>query len=329
VSQPDLVTQLREARPAAPPEVRERVRLIAAQAPPARRRLSWKRALLVAAPVVAAAVVAAVVIPRGQRHATPTAVPVAPIERKAAAPVATGAPATAAQGSADHAVAPTAPTPSAKRLQSYSASLSLRVKNATAVSDLTKQTVKIAQSLGGFPQSVNVSAGGKTGYANIVLRVPRTRVQEAVSRLSALGTILNESVSVKDLQAGANATDRLIGRLQRQLTALRTQPQTPETARQLSALTARIQRLQRRQAATARAARYATVSLQLTTREPVAAPQHGHGPLHGLGVAFRWIGIGALYGLALGGPLVLLSAGAWLATRRTRRRREERLLSRS
>ncbi len=49
------------------------------------------------------------------------------------------------------------------------------------------------------------------------------------------------------------------------------------------------------------------------------------GPLHGLGVAFTWIGIGAVYALALGTPVVLLSLLGWfLVARGLRRRREER-----
>lgn len=317
MSQPELLTQLRDARPAAPAEVRERVRLIAAQAPPPRRRVTVQRILLVAVPVAVAAIVASVVIPRGHKQALTTL----PVESKGAAPAAV------AQG-ADRAAAPSLPTPSGTRLQRYSASLSLRVRNAAAVSDGTKKAVAIAQSLSGYLQSVSVNAGGTTGYATIVLRIPRPRIQQAVSRLSALGTILNESVSVQDLQAGVNATDRLIARLQRQLAALRAKPQTADTARLIQALTARIQRLQRSQAATARAAHYATVSLQLTSREPAAPAHQGHGPLHGLGLAFRWIGIGLLYALALGTPLVLLVLTAWLLARTARRRREERLLSR-
>ena len=77
--------------------------------------------------------------------------------------------------------------------------------------------------------------------------------------------------------------------------------------RQIAALTTRIERLQRAEAATLRAARYATVSLHLATPAPVVPKHHGHGPLHGLGVAFRWIGIGAVYGLALGVPALVLA----------------------
>ena len=72
MSQPDLLRELRESRPVAPAELRERVRLIAAQAsetPPPRRffpRPTRRRALLVLVPVALAASIAAVVVlPRG------------------------------------------------------------------------------------------------------------------------------------------------------------------------------------------------------------------------------------------------------------------------
>jgi hypothetical protein len=135
---------------------------------------------------------------------------------------------------------------------------------------------------------------------------------------------------VQDVQAGLNATDRLIARLQQQLAGLRAQtPQTEAVKNQIAALTARIEALQRRRAATVRATHYATVSLQLATRAAVTPPHHRHGPLHGLAVAFRWIGIGAVYALALGGPFVLLVLLVWLTARFIRRRREDALLSRA
>jgi hypothetical protein len=153
-------------------------------------------------------------------------------------------------------------------------------------------------------------------------------VTEAISRLSALGTIVAEQVDVQDVQAGLNATDRRIARLQKQLAVVRAQDvQTDAVKRQIAALTARIERLQRQEAATVRATRYATVHLHLGTEAAVAPPHRGHGPLHGLVVAFRWIGIGLVYALALGGPLVVLVLLAWLAARTIRRRREEALLN--
>jgi hypothetical protein len=317
MSQPDLLRELRAAKPTAPEELRERIRLVAAQAPPERPR-RWRRVLVVAVPVVAAAVVAAVVIPRGN-HGSNVVHGVVP-------PVALRAAGTPAAGPAfSKALAPL-PVPSGTRLQRYAASLSLQVKNATAVSDASKAAVAIASSLGGYQQSVNVTADTGSGYANLVLRVPKTRVTEAVQRMSALGTILSESVSTQDLQAGYNANTRTIARLQAQLASLRAQPQTKRTLIQVEQLTAHIQRLQRQNAATVRASRYATVNLQLTTKAPVVK-HHKPGPLHGLGTAFRWIGIGLVYALALGTPLALIGLAGWLAVRTLRRRREDRLLS--
>ena len=75
MSQRDLVAELRAAHVEAPPEVRERVRLIAAAAPAPPRRITWRRAFVVAVPV-AAAIAATVVFTRPAKHeqtATPAA----------------------------------------------------------------------------------------------------------------------------------------------------------------------------------------------------------------------------------------------------------------
>jgi hypothetical protein len=70
----------------------------------------------------------------------------------------------------------------------------------------------------------------------------------------------------------------------------------------------------------------------ITTPAPRPAPVQRPsrpGPFHGLGVAFRDLGVGIVYLLALGLPLALLAGLAWFAAARLRRRREEALLSRS
>jgi hypothetical protein len=320
MSQPDLAHVLRDARPVAPPELRERVRLVAAQAtpPPRRRLVTWRRALLVAVPV-AIAVVAGVLATRPSHRQ-------AELHGEAVAQRAAGtgaAPDSIAQAPARPALAP-----NTKRIQRYSASLELRLRDAAAVSDASKRAIAIAHRLGGYEQRVNVDAARTTGYASIVLRIPKPHVQEAVRRLTALGTILSENVQVQDLQSQVNATDRLITRLQQRLAELRALPQDTQTAQQVTTLTSRVERLQRARAATVRSARYATVDLQLTTRTPPAPVKHGHGPLHGLGVAFRWIGIGAVYALAIGGTFAVLAFLVWLGARSLRRRREDALLSR-
>lgn len=319
MSQRDLAAELRAARVTAPDHVRQHVRLIAATSAPPPRRLTWRRAFVVALPA-AAAIAAAVIVtrPSNEHRATP-----AVVHGEAARTTDQ-----AKQFHAQSGAAGAAPAPSQRRAQTYGAFLSLRISSRNGVSDGVKRALAVASSLGGYPVSVHASSATSGASADLTLKVPRMHVAEAVSRLSALGTIVAEQVDVQDAQAGLNATDRLIARLQKQLAGLRAQEQTDVVKQRIAAVTARIQALQRQEAAKVRATRYATIQLHLATKPAAAAPQHhGHGPLHGLGVAFRWIGIGAVYALALGGPLVLVVALVWLATRTIRRRREDALLN--
>ena len=322
MSQRDLVAELRAARIEAPSEVRARVRLIAAAdtTPVQRRTFTWRRTLVVALPV-AAAVAAAIVVTRPS-HGPPTAVPV---ERERAGVASSSAPSAAQQKSFS---TPVTPAPSVTRVQRYGAFLALRVPTPGGISTGVKRALQITKSLGGYAGSVHATTTGQAGSADLTLKIPRTHIQEAIARLSAIGTITAEQVDVQDLQSGLNATDRTIARLQGQLAGLRAGPPSTLTSERITALVLKIQGLQRAQAATVRSARYATVRLHLGTAAPKPAEVH-HGPLHGLGVAFRWLGIGAVYTLALGAPLLLVVWLAWIATRTIRRRREDALLSRS
>jgi Domain of unknown function (DUF4349) len=319
LSQRDLVAELGAARVEAPDELRERVRLIAATAArPPRRRLTWRRALVVAVPV-AAAIAATVMLTRpGGEQAS---------ERHLARPpsgpgIVNGSGATGAVPSTKAKAFSVPAAPSPTRAQRYGATLSLRVADVSAE---TQRAQRVVGSLGGYVLSMHVATLHGGGSANLVFRVPRTHVAEAVTRLERLGTITGERVDVQDVQGGLNATSRTIARLQRQLRELRAQPASPARDRRLAQLTTRIEALQRQQAATKRGARYATIRLGLSTAAAVP-PQRGHGPLHGLGVAFHWIGIGAVYAAALGLPLLALAALGWLGLRALRRRREDALL---
>ncbi len=326
MSQRDLVAELRGARISAPAHVREHVRQIVAGAPAPPRRFTWRRTLVLAVPAVAA-VAAAVLITRPSSDQTAT--PPAPVELQAAQDH--GAAAKSFNGARTATVTGTpdalAPAPAAGRVSRYGAFLSLRVDTVDGVSNGVKRALQVATSLGGFSTSVHASSEGKAASADLTLRIPRAHVQEAITRLSALGTITGEQVDVQDLTTQLNAGDRTIARLQKQLAALRAEPESDRTRAAIAAVTAHIVRLQRQQAATERAAHYATVQMHLET-PPVAAPSQHNGPLHGLGVAFHWIWIGAVYVLALGAPLVVLVGLAWFVTRLVRRRRVDALLSR-
>ena len=314
----ELLTQLRESQPMAPTELREHVRRIAeGAASPPRRRLTWRRVLVVAVPVAAAVAGAAILFPGGQSRPGAVRPEVGYHAPAAAKSAATGAP-------SDQAALP-APIPN--RVQRITTSLELRLPTTEAVSDATKKAVAITRALGGYPRALNVDAEGRSGYASLVLRIPKQNVERAVSRLSALGTIVGENVRIQDLQAQVDATARKIARLEARLSYWRSQPASTESERRVTALTAQVAKLRRGRASTIHAADYATVSVQMTTK-PAPAPVHKHSaPLRNLGVWFRWIGIGAVYFLALAAPFVLFGVLLWLVVRAVRRHREDELLS--
>jgi len=314
MSQRDLVAELRAAHVEAPPEVRERVRLVAAGAPAPPRRFTWRRSLVVLVPV-AAAIAATIVFTRPAEHQQ-TAL-------EFGRPPVTLAPNV---GAATDRAAKAFAVPSPKnRVQTYDATLSLRVERAHDVSDGVKRALRITTSLGGYSQSVHAETHGSSAVADLKLRIPRSRIQKAMAELAQIGTITDENVSTVDQTALLNNTDREIARLQKQVAALRTQPRSDENDRRIAALVTRIERLQRGEATTRRNAHYASVSLHLET-PPVIVAQHKHGPLHGVGVALTWLGIGVVYALAIGAPVAVFLVLLWLGVRVVRRRRENALL---
>jgi Domain of unknown function (DUF4349) len=322
MSQRDLATELRAARITAPAEVRERVRLIAASDTTARApRFTWRRILVVALPV-AAAVAATVVFTRPSHQAT--AVPAAPTVVERGAVQGSAAQKSLAAPNATRTPVP----PSRTRVQRYGASLTLRVPTPDGVSTGVQRALRITTSVGGHSTSVHASSSRRSAVADLVLKIPRVNVQRAITQLSQLGTITGEQVDVQDLQAGLDATGRTIARLQKQLSGLRAQTQTPDVAQRIAALTTQVVGLQRAQANTVRTAHFATVRLHLATPPVQAVTHHTHrGPFHWLVRALVWLGVGTIYLLVLGLPVALVGLVAALLVRAVRRRREEALLS--
>jgi hypothetical protein len=323
----DVLAELQETRPLAPPELRDRVRAIAATATPPRRRVTWRRATLVLVPAVLAVAVGAAVLGRGTGQRSVDRGSVTKPFATAAAPASGRLQKGSSGAAAPH--TDLAPAPSRTRPQDYDATLRLRVPGPSALSDATKRAVRIAASLGGFASVIDVNVDGKHGDALLRLRVPVGKVQVALQRLSELGTITGESVQVQDVKPQLDSLDQKTARLQRQLRALRAQPSTPRLRRRIAGLTAQVERLQRSRAVTIRQARLATIRLELATPAPPAPAHHGDGPLHGAVVALTWLGIGALYALIVGGPVLVLLVAGRLAWRGYRRLGERRLLEQS
>jgi len=326
-----LVRELRAGQPAAPAELRMRVRAIAAREPKpaARPRLTWRRAALVLAAAAAAAVGAAAGVgllssgSGGDRSGAPTVGEAA----KAPAPV---------QGPARAQADRAAPLPVAgRRARRVEVELALRVRDLSAA---TKRALRLTRAFGGYVRSVDYGSGARSGQAHLVVRVPTGRVQQAIVRFTALGRILAQRVSVRDVQSGLDRRFRRMQAVRREIAVLRKRLSTDfldaETKARLEAKLTRARRelvaLQREQARAWRQASFATVSLSLTTRERAAALPARPGRLERALERAGSILVGELvvllHAAIVAGPLVLLAATGLTGRRALRRRERERLL---
>lgn len=347
-----LMRELRAAKPAARPELRDRVRSLAAAEPvrpPFLARLQWRRLVLVGAPATAVVAIAAATViglsrsdvsgGRGEEAAaiettsgsarlSPSATQLRSFNEKTDAAPKTLAPATGDTG------AVIAPDPT--RVQRYQAELQLRVENVSELSRATQRAQRIASQLGGSVASLSYDAPrGGIGSANIVLRIPVERVQSAMTQLSELGTILGQRFGIEDLQPSVDDFTRQIERLQRRIASLSQQLANPAlTDEERAILRSRrtgaqqeLAGLRRQLRATRAEGRFATIGLTLTTERIEAVVPGGGSRLDGIKDVLVWEGIVALYTLVIAGPLVLLGVLLWLALRLRRRREETRLLA--
>lgn len=219
----------------------------------------------------------------------------------------------------------------ATRLQHTEAALELRVKQ---VASATTRATQIATALGGYAQSVNYSSGGS---AFLELRVPAQNVRTAISRLTSIGTIVSQNLSVTDLEHDLQAESAQIAELRHTITALATalrSPSLPAAQRVIlqirlaNAKRALSQRLHAR-TGTIAAGTNATISLTLSTKAAVVPVPHHRGRLGRMvhsAIGFLGLeGTVVLYALIVLSPIALVAALLW-SLREARRRRDERLV---
>ena len=155
-----------------------------------------------------------------------------------------------------------APVAPAERAQLYSADITLRVKD---LSETTQDALRRTRALGGYVRSVDYGEGDGEGTARLVLRVPIARVQTAILRYSELGTILDQHVSVRDVQPRLDRRFERIAELRRVIPTL--------AGDELATAQAELEALQTAQQRERRQASFATASLNLTTKDAqVAVP---------------------------------------------------------
>jgi hypothetical protein len=322
-----IAEELRSARPVASPGLRERVAGIAGAEPAGPRwSLSWPSRRLVlglAAAALLASLVAAGLTREPSKPRADALVRQQP--RRAINPGSSssealrsrlqGAPATTFG-------AMRVPGADQLRLQRYQATLRLRVKDVESLSSATRRAMTLARRPGGYVGEVQYTTrGGKRGGARIVLRVPVGSVQQALTTLTGLGTILQQQTGILDVTRRADREAQQIAKLERQL-----ETATPEQA---PLIRARLHTLRIKHQKLLRSAELARIVVALTTRAAQASA-----PATGLrktlddagGVLVRELQI-LLYALVVAGPLLLLGAAGLATARAARRRSDNRLLS--
>jgi uncharacterized protein DUF4349 len=336
---PELIHELRASRPSAPAELRARVRAVAserpARAPWANWRLPARRGLLVAVPAAAALAIASAGVLGVARSDSPQAVSQDTLEKST---LQTASPeydtSTAGQGARSQ----TQPAPlTDERAQRVSATLTVEVKDANAVSHAAQSALDLTRSLGGYVVASSV-ATGEEGSASITVRVPVNKVQDAIAGLSDLGRLVSQQVTIDDLQQSLDeltqreATTRTqIARIRARLESESLDPQTEAVLRaRLQTLRTELVSIRRGLAATNAEARMSTIQLSVVTPDASGAVAPSSRIDRTIDEALNvlaWEGVVALGLLIVLAPFALVGLAAWLGRRVYRRHEEERLLA--
>jgi hypothetical protein len=330
----EIERELRAARPGAPPSLREQVLALGEPAPRPVPRPRWsRRAVLVLASAAAVTAAAASVViglvqsgsdrpvavqpqSRGQDHGALGA----PIK-----PTTLGAE-RALKRNAQPATTDAGLPVTSSRVQRYEADLTLRVGDLSAT---TKRALRLTHRFGGYVRSVDYGSGEQAGHADLVVRIPLRRVQEAILRFSSLGTILDQHVRVQDLQPSIDRRFRRMQAIRRQITALAGDT-SPEAQAKVARLRRALVALQREQSQAVKRAEFATIALALRTKEAEVVPARRPGRIeraldHAGTILIKELAV-LVYGLVVAVPLALVAAAAFIGARALRRRSLDRLL---
>jgi Domain of unknown function (DUF4349) len=233
--------------------------------------------------------------------------------------------------------APGPAAPAQQRRVERNTRLELTTTDVQAASD---GVVRATQATGGFVQSSQVSTGDGRSTASFVLRVPTSRLDDALARLSKLGHVKSLQQSADDITNVYNGASTRLAEARAERRGLLRALSKASTAAEISSLRARIadnrgklQRYQRDVNAVRNRANYATIGLELTgvARKHAALPSGGSWtPGDAAHDAVRVLEVSAgvaLIALAVLVPLGLVGAAGGFAAVAVRRRRREAALS--
>ena len=337
--------ELRASRPTAPTTLRAHVREISVQetarAPWSRFRFPVRRVNLIAIPAAAAlAFASAGILGIAKSDVSPEAYQQEALEaanagernRSAAPGALSGGLAPTVPGAQDSAIGPTS-----DRATRVSATLTVEVADSGAVSRAAQDAFDLTRRLGGHVVSASV-ATGEEGSADLTVRVPVAKVQEAIVGLSGLGTIVSQQVTIEDLQASLDQLERREASVRNQIARivarLETESLDAETEAvlrsRLQTLRGELRGLRAGIASTNAEARMSTIQLTVVTPGAfgaVAPPARLDRTIDEALNVLAWEAVIVLAVLIVLAPFALVAFAAWLGRRFHRRREEDRLLA--
>jgi Domain of unknown function (DUF4349) len=336
-----LALELRSEGTPAPEVLRQRVRTLGSA--PRKRRVFPRRPL--AAVLVAASLAAAVAITvsglsgdrSGGGEEAGRAVP-----QELARKLSGEAVGTVTQTGAESSDAPFLPFQPkvVDRAQDIDMWIELRVRDADRVSEAVNEATAITHELGGFVAASSMRSAGQEGRAELALRIPVGKVEEAASRLSQLGTITGQRVVTEDLQGHIDRYASRIAALSRSIRIAELKlasgtldaEQTLQLQIRLERLRAERAELRRARARVAARAATAEFTLVLHTREAAGAVKEESRIGGAAGDAADFLaraGAVAVFAAIVLSPVLVLVVLAWLLLRSRRRRIETQVLERT
>jgi Domain of unknown function (DUF4349) len=242
----------------------------------------------------------------------------------------------ASGGSGAATPAPVAPQARSRRIE-RSTRLELTTTDVQKAGD---GVVRATQAAGGFVQSSQIATGDERSTASFVLRVPTSRLDDALARLSKLGHVKSLQQGAQDITGSYDSASARLAEARAERRGLLRALAKATTAQEISSLRARIadnrrelQRYQREFNAVRNRANYATVGVDVTgtKRKQTVAPAGGSWtPGDAAHDAVRVLEVSAgvaLIALAVLVPVGLVGAAGGFAAIAVRRRRREAALS--
>ena len=224
------------------------------------------------------------------------------------------------------------------RAQDIDMWIDLRVSDADKVSSASQDAIRITRELGGVVTSSTVDTRGAQGRAQLTLRMPVGSLDDAVFRLTQLGTVTAQRTNTQDLQGPLDRVSRRIAEfhskvrieLARLASGQLTAAEELEARVHLENVRRNLREAREQHNAILGQTTMADLTFRLATGAPGSVDESESGiagAVDKAGDFLRGAGAVAVFLALVLSPLVLLAILGWLALRARNRRIEARLLN--